>query len=149
MARELRIAAALSHRGPLGRRLGDGTPRWDAYRSTWAPTGLTLRRCGCRRQRLPQAGQEISGSGPAVLRETEEGGKLTGWDVSGLHQPSGPVVGVMRLSNQAVFARKPDLRRRPLCRGGCAGGPAELQIEACPEPAEEVAGFELPGVRTR
>ena len=48
---------------------------------------------GVRWQRLPQAGQEIGGSGPAVLRQAGQGGQLPGWDVPGLRQPAGPGVG--------------------------------------------------------
>ena len=44
-------------------------------------------------QRLPQAGQEVGGSGPAVLRQAGQGGQLPGWDVPGLRQPAGPGVG--------------------------------------------------------
>ena len=48
---------------------------------------------GVRWQRLPQAGQEIGGSGPAVLRQAGQGGQLPGWDVPGLRQPAGLGVG--------------------------------------------------------
>ena len=44
---------------------------------------------GAGRQRLPQAGQEVGGSGPAVLREIGQGGQLPGGDVPGLRQPAG------------------------------------------------------------
>ena len=48
----------------------------------------------CQRQRLSQAGEEVGGSGPAVLREAGEGGQLPGGDVPGLCQPvvDGPLV---------------------------------------------------------
>ena len=48
---------------------------------------------GVRWERLPQAGQEVGGSGPAVLRPAGQGGQLPGWDVPGLRQPAGPGVG--------------------------------------------------------
>ena len=44
---------------------------------------------GAGRQRLSQAGEEVGGSGPAVLREAGEGGQLPGGDVPGLCQPVG------------------------------------------------------------
>ena len=44
---------------------------------------------GAGRQRLPQAGPEIGGSGPAVLRAVGQGGQLPGWDVLGLRQSLG------------------------------------------------------------
>ena len=44
---------------------------------------------GVRWQRFPQAGSEIGGSGPAVLRQAGQGGQLPGWDVPGLRQPAG------------------------------------------------------------
>ena len=78
---------------------------------------------GAGRQRLPQAGQEVGGSGPAVLWETGQGGQLPGGDVSGLRQPPGPGVGGQR----AVSARELDFGPGPLCGGGCAGGETELR----------------------
>ena len=58
--------------------------------STWACGGGV----GAGRQRLPQAGQEVRGSGKAVLRQAGQGGQLPGWDVPGLCQPvgTGPLV---------------------------------------------------------
>ena len=44
---------------------------------------------GAGRQRLSQAGSEVGGSGPSILRETGEGGQLPGGDVPGLGQPVG------------------------------------------------------------
>ena len=44
---------------------------------------------GTGRQRLPQAGQEVRGSGPSVLREAGQGGQLPGRNVPGLCQPAG------------------------------------------------------------
>ena len=52
---------------------------------------------GAGRQRLPQAGPEVRGSGPAVLRQTGEGGQLPGRDVPGLRQPAGPALVDKRL----------------------------------------------------
>ena len=48
---------------------------------------------GAGRQRLPQAGQEVGGSGPSVLREIGQGGQLPGRDVPGLRQPAGAGLG--------------------------------------------------------
>ena len=91
---------------------------------------------GVRWQRLPQAGQEIGGSGPAVLRQAGQGGQLPGWDVPGLRQPAGPGVG----GQAAVSAQELDLRPGPVC---CAGGPAELPVKDGVGPGDAGAG---PGV---
>ena len=56
-----------------------GTPAWTS--------GCGV---GAGRQRLPEAGQEVRGSGPSVLRETGQGGQLPGRNVPGLRQPAGP-----------------------------------------------------------
>ena len=77
--------AAVSHRGPWD----DAAPR-RACRNTWDPTGTSGGGVGAGRQRLPQAGQEVGGSGPAVLRQTgPEGGQLPGRNVPGLRQSLG------------------------------------------------------------
>ena len=94
---------------------------------------------GVRWQRLPQAGQEIGGSGPAVLRQAGQGGQLPGWDVPGLRQPAGPGVG----GQTAVSAQELDLRPGPVCCGGCAGGPAELPVKDGVGPGAAGAGLEL------
>ena len=94
---------------------------------------------GVRWQRLPQAGQEIGGSGPAVLRQAGQGGQLPGWDVPGLRQPAGPGVG----GQAAVSAQELDLRPGPVCCGGCAGGPAGLPVQDGVGPGDAGAG---PGV---
>ena len=62
------------------------------------------------RQRLSQAGEEVGGSGPAVLREAGEGGQLPGGDVPGLCQPVGTGIG----GQGAVSARELDLGQRPV-----------------------------------
>ena len=87
--------------------------------------GARRRGVGVRRQRLSQAGQEVGGSGAAVLRQAGQGGQLPGGDVPGLRQPAGPVVGGQR----AVSARELDIGPGPLCGGGCARGAAELPVE--------------------
>ena len=97
----------------------------------------TRRRVGVRWQRLSQAGQEIGGSGPAVLRHWAS--QLPGWDVPGLRQPAGPGVG----GQAAVSAQELDLRPGPVCCGGCAGGPAELPVKDGVGPGDAGAG---PGV---
>ena len=43
---------------------------------TWEPGWSIRKGCGCWTQRLSQAGEEVGGSGPAVLREAGEGGQL-------------------------------------------------------------------------
>ena len=65
---------------------------------------------GAGRQRLSQAGTEVGGSGPAVLREAGEGGQLPGRNVPGLRQPVGPGPGGQR----AVSAGELDLGQRPV-----------------------------------
>ena len=89
-----------------------------------APAGAPGGGVGVRWQRLPEAGQEIGGSGPAVLRQAGQGGQLPGWDVPGLRQPAGPGVG----GQAAVSAQELDLRPGPVwlrrvCRrtGGTTG----------------------------
>ena len=52
--------------------------------SAGAPGGAV----GAGRQRFPQAGTEVGGGGPAVLRPTGKGGQLLGRDVPGLRQPA-------------------------------------------------------------
>ena len=87
--------------------------------SSW----LTPRRCGCWTQRLSfQAGEEVRGGSPAVLREAGQGGQLPGWDVPGLRQPAGAGIGGQR-------AVSLDLGSGPLCGGGCARGAAGLPVE--------------------
>ena len=80
---------------------------------------------GVGRQRLSQAGTEVGGGSPAVLRQAGEGGQLPGGDVPGLRQPAGTGIGGRR----AVSARELDLRPGPVCGGGCARGAAELPVE--------------------
>ena len=65
---------------------------------------------GAGRQRLSQAGTEVGGSGPAVLREAGEGGQLPGRNVLGLYQPVGTGPG----GQTAVSARELDLGQRPV-----------------------------------
>ena len=87
-----------------------------------APLLVAPRCCvGARRQRLSQAGEEVGGSGPAVLRETGQGGQLPGWDVPGLREPVGPGAGVVSLPNQPVSAGELDVGPGPLCGGRCTG----------------------------
>ena len=74
------------------------------------PAGATGRGVGAGRQRLSQAGEEVGGSGPAVLREAGEGGQLPGGDVPGLCQPVGTGIG----GQGAVSARELDLGQRPV-----------------------------------
>ena len=85
-----------SHRTP-SRVLG--TPAWTS--------GCGV---GAGRQRLPEAGQEVRGSGPSVLRETGQGGQLPGRNVPGLCQPAGTGLGGQR----ALSAGKLDLGQRPV-----------------------------------
>ena len=59
---------------------------------------------------FPKAGEEVGGSGPAVLREAGEGGQLPGGDVPGLCQPVGTGIG----GQGAVSARELDLGQRPV-----------------------------------
>ena len=73
---------------------------------------------GAGRQRLSQAGEEIGGSGPAVLRQAGEGGKLPGRDVPGLCQPAGPGVG-----GQTVYL--PQVWASDDARCAAAGAPAK------------------------
>ena len=73
---------------------------------------------GVRRQRLPQAGQEIGGGSPAILPQAGEGGQLLGRDVLGLRQSLGPSLA----GQAAVSAGELDLGRCPLPGGRCAGG---------------------------
>ena len=80
---------------------------------------------GAGRQRLPQAGQEVGGSGPAVLREIGQGGQLPGWDVPGIRQPAGAGPG----GQTAVSAGELDLGPRPVRNGRGAGGETELPVE--------------------
>ena len=61
---------------------------------------------GVGRQRLSQAGTEVGGGSPAVLRQAGEGGQLPGGDVPGLRQPAGTGIG----GQGAVSARELDLR---------------------------------------
>ena len=70
--------------------------------------------------RLSQAGEEVGGSGPAVLREAGEGGQLPGGDVPGLCQPVGTGIG----GQGAVSARELDLGQR---RCEAAGVPEDRQ----------------------
>ena len=70
---------------PPGMTRGDGTSSGVSGSQAGAPQG----RVGVGRQRLSQAGEEIGGSGPAVLRQTGQGGQLPGRDVPGLCQPVG------------------------------------------------------------
>ena len=65
---------------------------------------------GVRWQRLPQAGQEIGGSGPAVLRQAGQGGQLPGWDVPGL---------MGRALVDKRLAQELDLRPGPVCCRVC------------------------------
>ena len=58
-----------------------------------APSGVSGGGVGSGRQRLPQAGEEIGGSGPPVLRSARQSGQLPGRNVSGLRQPAGPSFG--------------------------------------------------------
>ena len=74
------------------------------------PAGASGRGVGAGRQRLSQAGEEVGGSGPAVLREAGEGGQLPGGDVPGLCQPVGTGIG----GQGAVSARELDLGQRPV-----------------------------------
>ena len=74
------------------------------------PAGASGRGVGAGRQRLSQAGEEVGGSGPAVLREAGEGGQLPGGDVPGLCQPIGTGIG----GQGAVSARELDLGQRPV-----------------------------------
>ena len=87
---------------------------------------------GAGRQRLSQAGEEIGGSGPAVLRQAGEGGQLPGRDVPGLCQPAGPGVG----GQTAVPAPGLGFGRCPVCSGRGAGEKTGL-------PVEDGVGFEL------
>ena len=87
---------------------------------------------GAGRQRLSQAGEEIGGSGPAVLRPAGEGGQLPGRDVPGLCQPAGPGVG----GQTAVPAPGLGFGRCPVCSGRGAGEKTGL-------PVEGGVGFEL------
>ena len=89
------------------------------------PAGTPRGGVGAGRQRLPQAGQEIGGSDPAVLRQTGQGGQLPGWDVPGLRQPAGPGPG----GQTAVSAGELDLGRGPVCGGRGSGGEAGLPVE--------------------
>ena len=66
--------------------------------------------CDTGRQRLPQAGQEVRGSGPSVLREAGQGGQLPGRNVPGLCQPAGPGLG----GQTALSAGELDLGQRPV-----------------------------------
>ena len=69
------------------------------------PAGTPGGGVGAGRQRLSQAGQEVGRSGPAVLRQTGQGGQLPGWDVPGLGQSLGTGPGGQR----AVSAGELDL----------------------------------------
>ena len=80
---------------------------------------------GAGRQRLPQAGQEVGGSGPSVLRQTGQGGQLPGRNVPDLRQPAGTGPG----GQTALSAGKLDLGQRPVRCAGCAGGEAGLMVE--------------------
>ena len=80
---------------------------------------------GAGRQRLPEAGQEVGGGGPAVLRTIGQGGQLPGRNVSGLCQPLGPGVG----GQAAVPAGELDLGPRPVRGGRGAGWETRLPVE--------------------
>ena len=69
---------------------------------------------GVGRQRLSQAGTEVGGGSPAVLRQAGEGGQLPGGDVPGLRQPAGTGIG----GQGAVSARELDLRPGPVSAAG-------------------------------
>ena len=75
---------------------------------------------GAGRQRLPQAGQEVGGSGPSVLRETGQGGQLPGRNVPGLRQSVGAGMGKERIFESALVIPgkrpKSNTRRRAAAR---------------------------------
>ena len=76
------------------------------------PAGASGRGVGAGRQRLSQAGEEVGGSGPAVLREAGEGGQLPGGDVPGLCQPVGTGIGGQGAVSAAddAFGMSPSFR---------------------------------------
>ena len=92
-----------------------------------SPTPPSQRRgyLGGGRQRLPQAWEEIGGSGPAVLRQAGEGGQLPGCYVPSLCQSPGTGPG----GQAPLPAEELNQGPGPLCGGGCAGGKALLPIE--------------------
>ena len=88
--------------------------------------GLDIRRgVGAGRQRLPQAGGEVGGSGSAVLRPAGQGGQLPGRNVPGLRQPAGSGPGGQRALSAGELDRGP----RPVPGGRGAGAEAGLPVE--------------------
>ena len=102
--------AAFSDRGPVGRCRGHRSAAGIPGPQAGSPRGGV----GVGRQRLSQAGTEVGGGSPAVLRQAGEGGQLPGGDVPGLRQPAGTGIG----GQGAVSARELDLRPGPVCGGG-------------------------------
>ena len=70
-------------------------------------------------RRFSQAGGEVGGSGPAVLRGVRQDRQLPGWGVSGARGTPGQSAG----GQAAVSAPGVDWGRGPLCGGGGASAP--------------------------
>ena len=104
-----RAMQRFSDRGPVGRCRGHRSAAGIPGPQAGSPRGGV----GVGRQRLSQAGTEVGGGSPAVLRQAGEGGQLPGGDVPGLRQPAGTGIG----GQGAVSARELDLRpgRRRVC----------------------------------
>ena len=79
---------------------------------------------GVRWQRLPQAGQEIGGSGPAVLRQAGKVANCQGGMFLAYVSPLGRA-----LVDKRLYLPKSWTSDQDRCAAGCAGGPAELPVK--------------------
>ena len=96
-----------------------------APRLEHAPAGTYGGGVGAGRQRLSQAGPEVGGSDPAILRTAGQGGQLPGGDVLGIRESLGPGPG----GQAAVPAGELDLGQGPLRCCGSAGREASVPVE--------------------